>query len=347
MTDAQLPERAGPRDNSHDDGRINTRMSGRISGRVAAFWLFAASVCWGVCIPIMKVLGGEQSILAPEAGSLVGSAASLAARFALAAVTAGLATRAWPWRIRAAEWKHGSILGVITAVSMFLQVDGIGYTSASVAGFLIALYCVLIPAISWMMRKRAMTPILALCCILVLAGVAVLSGLRPGSLHLGRGEGESLAAASLFAVQILWVDRIDPVRCHTGRITTVLCAVVAGCCLLALSFLPGGWTFFPTLHGSTRALLLTGFLGLCGTAAPFLIMNAYQGRLGPVTAGFIYCFEPIASAVGALFLPELLSRTPGLYPNEGVTLKLLLGGALILAANLLLLRDRSTAPELG
>ena len=112
--------------------------------------LFIASCLWGVCIPIMKALGTEQALLAPLAGSLGGSAASLCARFGLAALAVWLWTRCSPLRINAAEWRHGGILGAFTAASMFLQVDGINYTNASTAGFLIALYCVLIPLFTWL-----------------------------------------------------------------------------------------------------------------------------------------------------------------------------------------------------
>ena len=87
----------------------------------------------------MKALGVEQHILAPQAGSLGGSAASLCVRFGLAALALAGLTRFSPLKINAAEWKHGVILGAITAVSMFFQVDGLNYTSASTAGFLIAL----------------------------------------------------------------------------------------------------------------------------------------------------------------------------------------------------------------
>src|SRR5882724_9260229 len=138
--------------------------------------LFIASCLWGLCIPIMKVLGTEQKLLAPEAGSLGGSAASLCSRFALAAAVVLLVSRRSPLGIRPAEWKHGAILGAVTAVSMFLQVDGLNYTNASTAGFLIALYCVLIPLFTWAARKRRMTPVLFLCCLLVLAGMATLTG---------------------------------------------------------------------------------------------------------------------------------------------------------------------------
>jgi drug/metabolite transporter (DMT)-like permease len=302
--------------------------------------LFLASCLWGVCIPVMKALGTEQYLLDPSAGSLGGSAASLCARFGLAAVTVLLLARRSPLRIRAAELKHGVILGVLTALSMFLQVDGLSYTSASTAGFLIAMYCVIVPILAWAGGKRRMTLVLSACCILVIAGMAVLTGFDPRAFNLGRGELENLGAACLFACQILWVDRVHRDHADPFRLTFALCATVSLACLAALVFLPGGPGTLILSHASLRAVGLTLFLAFLGTTLPFLIMNRFQSKVGPVTAGFIYCVEPLTAALGAFLLPELLVRDPSLYPNEALTAKLAAGGLLILAANLLLLRDK-------
>jgi drug/metabolite transporter (DMT)-like permease len=303
--------------------------------------LFIASCFWGVCIPVMKALGTEQAILAPQAGSLGGSAASLCARFGLAGLVMLAWSRQGPWRVSAMEWKHGLVLGAITAVSMFLQVDGLNYTSASTAGFLIALYCVLVPFFAWLGRRRKMTPLLFLCCLLVLAGMAELTGFDPRTFSLGRGEWENIAAACLFACQILWVDRVPREGLDPARLTFALCLTVSLACLLALLLLPGaGAETLLRAHASPRAAGLTLFLAILGTTLPFALMNRYQYLVGPVTAGFIYCIEPLTAALGAFWLPELLARDPALYRNEAMTLKLAIGGALILAANLLLLRDK-------
>jgi drug/metabolite transporter (DMT)-like permease len=305
----------------------------------ALFLLFAA-LLWGLCIPVMKALAAEQDWIAPGHGTVAASLASLAVRFGLAALASMAAFRIAPWRICRAEWGHGAALAAFTAVSMVLQVDGLNYTSASTAGFLIALYCVLVPVFAWALRLRPMTPILVLCCLLVGAGMAVLTGFDPRGLRLGRGEWENLGAACLFAGQILWVDRVPAGRTEPPKVTTALLLLVALACAAALARFPGGPALAARIHASPRAFLLEAALALLGTALPFALMNRFQSAVGPVAAGFIYCCEPLATALGAFWLPELLVRDPALYPNEHPTPRLLAGGALILAANLLLLKDR-------
>jgi drug/metabolite transporter (DMT)-like permease len=305
-----------------------------------ALALFLAALLWGLCIPVMKALGAEQDWIAPWIGSASSSLASLAVRFGLAALALMLALRIAPWRIRRAEWAHGLALASVTAVSMFLQVDSLDYTSASTAGFLIAMYCVLVPVIAWAARLRPMTPVLAISCLLVLAGMAVLTGVSPRDMRLGRGEWENLGAACLFALQILWVDRIAAGKADPNKVTIALLLLVALSCGAVLCALPGGLRLPALLHASPRAAILEGALALFGTALPFALMNRFQAKVGAVAAGFIYCCEPLATALGAFWLPELLVGDPSQYPNERPTLRLLAGGALILAANLWLIRDK-------
>jgi drug/metabolite transporter (DMT)-like permease len=310
------------------------------SRSMPSLMLFLAAFFWGIAIPIMKILGHEQNLVAPEIGSISGAAASLAVRFGGAALFIAIAFRISIPKILPIEWINGGVLGLITAISMWLQVDGLNYTSASTAGFLIAMYSVFVPLISWISGRRKMTALLALCCLLVILGMATLTGMDPRSLSLGRGEWENLAAAALFAIQILWVDRFKIGTYSPGRLTLVLCITVAAFCTLALFFMPGGLSAIPATHASLRAGLLTLFLCLFGTTFPFLIMNKFQAEVSPITAGFIYCFEPIATSLGALFLPELLIRVGGVYTNESISIRLAIGGTLVLAANLILLLDR-------
>lgn len=304
-----------------------------------ALCLLVAAILWGLCIPVMKALSAEQALLAPGIGSVPASLASLTVRFGVAAAALMAFFRIAPWRLNRSEWAHGGILAAFTVVSMFLQVDGLNYTLASTAGFLIALYCVLVPLFAWLGRLRPMTPVLALSCALVVAGMALLTGIDPREMRLGRGEWENLGAACLFAGQILWVDRVPAARTDPMKVTAALLLWVALASGAALCMVPGGPGLSASLHSTPRAFWLETFLALLGTAMPFALMNRFQSKVGSVAAGFIYCCEPLATALGAFFLPELLVRDPALYPNERPTPGLLAGGALILAANLWLLRD--------
>jgi drug/metabolite transporter (DMT)-like permease len=66
-------------------------------------------------------------------------------------------------------------------------------------------------------------------------------------------------------------------------------------------------------------------------------MNHWQPRVSAVEAGMIYTTEPVFTAFYALFLPVWISRIAGMdYANESLTGSLLVGGMLIVAANMLM-----------
>jgi hypothetical protein len=67
-----------------------------------------------------------------------------------------------------------------------------------------------------------------------------------------------------------------------------------------------------------------------------VLMNRWHRHVGATLAGLIYCVEPVFTSAYALFLPGLLSAWAGIrYANETLTPHLLVGGGLILAANVL------------
>jgi hypothetical protein len=66
-------------------------------------------------------------------------------------------------------------------------------------------------------------------------------------------------------------------------------------------------------------------------------MNKWQPFVPATEAAIIYGAEPVFASIFALFLPAIISRFTRIdYANETITSRLLLGGILIIAANLLL-----------
>ena len=69
----------------------------------------------------------------------------------------------------------------------------------------------------------------------------------------------------------------------------------------------------------------------------FLMMNRWQPFVDATTAGIVYCTEPLFATVFALFLPAWLAWFVEIeYTNESATPHLLIGGALITIANILI-----------
>ena len=74
-----------------------------------------------------------------------------------------------------------------------------------------------------------------------------------------------------------------------------------------------------------------------GTVGPFLLMNQWQRFVSPTEAGLLYCFSPVVAALTEIVAPASLSRWTDIhYANQPLTSALIIGGALILGANVLI-----------
>jgi drug/metabolite transporter (DMT)-like permease len=70
-------------------------------------------------------------------------------------------------------------------------------------------------------------------------------------------------------------------------------------------------------------------------------MNTWQRFVSATEAGLIYCLEPVIATLLASFLPGWISRWAGIdYPDETLRWGLLAGGALIIAAAILVATQR-------
>ncbi len=89
---------------------------------------------------------------------------------------------------------------------------------------------------------------------------------------------------------------------------------------------------FNSLASFTLFLLLT----VPSITLGFYWMNKFQGHFSPSHAALIYTLEPLMTALWSLWLPGQLSPVLGInYPSEVLTSPVIIGGAIILFANVL------------
>ena len=229
------------------------------------------------------------------------------------------------------------LIALFGGVGILFQMDGLAYTSASTSAFLTQGYCVFLPI--WLALAHRQWPSLKtfVCVALVVFGVAVLAEINFHSFHLGRGEIETLIASFLFTGQIL---NLGNPRYAANR---PLCFTVVMLFGTALVSAPLVCATAPDAAACLRAYAspaACGFLAIiivfC-TLAAFMVMNVWQRHVTATEAGLIYCSEPVFASLLALFLPGIFSAWANIhYANESVTLRLLVGGGLITAANILL-----------
>ena len=313
----------------------------------ATGWLLTATVFWGLSFPLAKALAIAQRAFLPGADSWFLASMPLVFRFGVAAFVLAIVSMRTLHLLTASEVLQGLGLGVFSAGGMLLQMDGLSYTAASTSAFLTSCYCVIIPVIVALQRRRWPPPLVTVSCGLVVIGMAILAGVDWRTLHLGRGELETILASFFFAAQIFWLERPGFARNRTGHATLLMFATIAAAAvpvMVARCRVPHDIVVAATASAPILGFLLA--LTLFCTLATFTLMNHWQKYLEATEAGLIYCVEPVSASLCALFLPAWLGTLASVsYPNESPTLRLLLGGLLITAANVCIqLKPRAVTP---
>ncbi len=305
-------------------------------GRAIA-WLLFATVLWGTSFPVGKAVEIGQRQLLPDASSWFLTSYTLIFRFGVAALLLSiLAARTLPQITRSEIWQ-GAGLGFFGGVGIIFQIDGLALTHASTSAFLTSSYCVTLPLIVALRDRRSPPIRVVLCCLLVFLGMAVLSGINWRTLHMGRGEIETIFGSLFFAGQILWLERPVFRDNRSTHATIVMFAAVALISLpLALLTQQAGSDWIAAGRAPAVLAYLVILTVVC-TMITFSIMNRWQRFVTATEAGLIYCAEPIWTSLMALALPAWLGLAGGfVYTNESATSALLIGGALITAANVLI-----------
>jgi drug/metabolite transporter (DMT)-like permease len=308
----------------------------------ACIWLLIGTAVWGLSFPVIKATVLAQQKIIPNMDSEFFAATLSVVRFGMAAmIVAVFSFRTWG-RMTKLEWEQGAGLGIFGGLGILFQMDGLAYTSASTSAFLTQFTCVLIPL--WVaLRKRALPRlVVTISCIMVLAGVAVLSQFDWRDFKMGRGEWETILSAVFFTGQILWLERPRYLSNRVSHFSMIMFAITAALALpVAIVTKPAGHGLFDG-YRSMEVLALVAIITFGCTLMAYTVMNMWQPHVTATEAGLIYCVEPLYASVFALYLPGWISRFANIdYPNEQITRHLLIGGSLITMANVIIQIDAS------
>lgn len=320
-------------------------MSNRLRPR-AILMLILATAAWGYSFPAGKALLAALERDLPGREGLTFSALLIGARFALAALLMWMVQPRAFAQMRAEEWRQGLGLGLFGGLGMLFQCDGLNHTTASAVAFLTQFSAVLVPIVVAVRLRRLPSLFTIVCVAMVITGVAILGQFDWRQLRFGRGEAETLLSSFFFTAQILCLEVPQWRGNHSGRVSMIMFGMVA--LVLTPVFLVKAVSPADALalvaSGPNLAVFLS-LTGLCSLVA-FLLMNRWQPYVDATTAGIVYCAEPIFTTVFALFTPALIAPLLHVeYGNETLTPSLLLGGALITGANVLIaLKPPTAAP---
>lgn len=187
----------------------------------------------------------------------------------------------------------GLLCGLIFFLASSVQQIGMVYTTAGKAGFITALYIVIVPVSGILLRKKV-RPVLWISVILATAGLYLLS-IKDG-FSIGKGDFFILLSAFGFAIHILVIDhfapKVDGIK--LSCIQFFLCGIISIPFMTVLEAV--SWS---GLLSSWLPLLYTGILS-CGVAYTLQILA--QKRTEPTITSLILSFESVFAVLGGIIL---------------------------------------------
>ena len=187
------------------------------------------------------------------------------------------------------DWKGGIILGGLMLVGFVLQMIGIKSVSPSVSAFLTSLYVVFTAILSVKISDRKPTRIMVLGVGLATIGAGFIDG--PPHVVWGVGELLTVVCAFFFALHIIYTDKITKQLNPIAVTSTSFAFLVISAGIVALVASRDVRVFESAWQEGVIIPLLC--LGLFGSLACILMLNAFQRHLNPTHAAIIYSFEPV------------------------------------------------------
>lgn len=198
-----------------------------------------------------------------------------------------------------ALWKAGAICGCALFAAASLQQIGLVSTDAGKAGFITAMYIVLVPVLGLFLGQKP-SPGAIVSVLLAVVGLYLLSCMNASGINTG--DILLMGCAFAFAIQIRCIDRfagsVDGIRlnCVQSLVVTVLSVP---CALLTETI------DFTQIAACWTSLMFAGVLSM-GVAYSLQIMG--QKHLEPTPAALIMSLESVFAVLGGwLILHETMT----------------------------------------
>lgn len=193
----------------------------------------------------------------------------------------------------------GICCGIAIAAASTLQQYGIAYTTVGKAGFITALYIVIVPILGIFLKKKPRL-IIWLSVLLALVGLYFLC--MTDSLSFSKGDTLVLLCAFVFSLHIMIIDHFSPMvdgvrmSCIQFAVAGILCGIPA------LIF---EHPTFSSLIAAWAPVLYAGILS-CGVA--YTLQIVAQKNYDPTVASLLLSLESVFSVLaGWVILHQSLS----------------------------------------
>lgn len=271
-------------------------MNYAVKKTISIFLLILTAVIWGVAF-VAQSQGSDSvgafTFLASR--SFIASAALLP----VIGVKSLFGTKKKSAQSSKLLWKGGILCGIALAVASVLQQIGIGETTVGKAGFITALYIVIVPIIGLFFKKKVSFP---LWMGVFLAAVGAYLLCVTGGFTVSKGDWYVLACAFCFSIQIMLVDHFAP------KVDGIKLACIEFFVCGLVSVVPALIFEHPTLSSLQSAAMPVLYTGLLSSAVGYTLQIIAQKNVPPALASLIMSLESVFAALaGWLLLNQTLS----------------------------------------
>lgn len=208
-------------------------------------------------------------------------------------------------------WISGAVCGTALFVAAGLQQVGLVYTSASKAGFITAMYIVLVPILGLFLKKKP--PISAwISVVIAVAGLYLLSCVGVSEINIG--DLLLMGCAFTYSIQITLID-----RCAPGQDGIRLnCIQLIFCALWSIPFMLAE---APVMANIIACAMPLAYAGVMSMGVAYTLQIIGQQNLPPTPASLLMSLESVFAALCGWWLL-----------HESMTTAELLGCGLVFAA---------------
>lgn len=196
-------------------------------------------------------------------------------------------------------WIGGSLCGLCLCVASSFQQIGLQYTTAGKAGFLTALYIVLVPIIGLLFKKKC-SPFVLGSIVLATVGLYLLS-IKDG-FYIEKGDIYVMICALIFSLHILTIDYFSP-KCDGVKLSCVqffISGIIATVIALIVEK--------PQLSQIMAAWLPIAYAGVLSCGVAYTLQIIGQKGMNPTVASLVLSLESVVSVLaGWILLNQVLS----------------------------------------
>ena len=274
-----------------------------MKAKLATLVLLGITACWG-----------STFFLIHDLLDRVPAVDFLAVRFSIAGILLLVVAPKAVLRLSPTARRQAVVLGSLYGVAQILQTVGLAHTPASVSGFITGMYVVATPLFAAVLLRNRITRMTWAAVLLAFGGLAVLT---LDGFSVGYGEALTFVAAMLYALHIVGLGAWSNVQDALGM-SILQVVMVAVICLVVSA--PGGIV----LPDNGRDWLSVLYMAVFPAALALLGQTWAQAHLSATRTAIVMSMEPVFAAFFAVLLG-----------GESLTTRMLLGGALVLAAMLI------------